>query len=167
MKPAFIKKIKGLEFKSPQQIPNVTFDSPVEQSDLLLIEKKLGTPLNGEYKTLITELGSIIELEGDGTNLNFLGLNEILEEEVIEIGGEGELQNIFVFGVDNGGYWYFYDVKNFAKKGHNAIFLVYPGNPFWEDAQYIGKSLQTVFERIIEGEDFSEDPYLELNLKNP
>ena len=166
MKPEFIKKIRGLEFKSPEQIPNVTFDSHVEKSDLSLIESKLGTSLNSEYKTLITELGSTIELEGDGTNLNFIELNEILNEEIIKIGGEGELQNIYVFGVDNGGYWYFYDLKNFIGKGNDAIFLVYPGNPFWEDTQFIGNSLQIVFERIIEGDDFSKDPYLEINKKN-
>lgn len=155
---SFIKLLESIKFMGGTGVPNTYVkEEKVDFSCISLIEEKLKGKLNPSYLRLIKELG-IIELEGESTNLNFLSLEDILEEGITDIGSLGDLYNIFVFGVDNGGYFYFFDQIDRYEKGKDAIYHVSPSNPFWDDVQHIGSSLKDVMEKIIAGEEFSTSP---------
>jgi hypothetical protein len=125
------------------------FGKPFSDQELETLSKSIQLP--EDYKILMKTFGPS-DFSGPDTNIIFLSIEEIFKNELNSTENLGE---VFVFGSDNGGNYYFYDIHNIGKKGVNSIYDVYPGNPKWEHCMYLAPDLTTLLHKILKGDNFT------------
>lgn len=117
-------------------------------TDIAQIERARNITLPDDYKTAMTTQGPF-DLSGPDTNIILFSVHEINNAVLNDM---GKLGNIFVFGSDNGGNYYFYDIDNVSGKGSYSIHDIYPGNPEWKHCTYLASDFTTLLDKIAKGE---------------
>lgn len=120
----------------------ITSPETEQACDLLEKEKKIVLP--GDYRRVLTTYGTF-DFSGPETNIILLTIETMKSNTIVPVDRLGE---VFVFGTDNGGSQYFYDIHNIGTRGAYCIYDVDPGTPEWKYCNYCAPNLTALLLKI-------------------
>jgi hypothetical protein len=129
---------------------------PADPAVLAKTEAALGVRFPADYRELVlaTNGGT---LTGPAEAITLWGVDELVDRNADELYAEA-LPEMLVVGENGGGGIYFYDPRNRIGRGTWALYWVALGAASLRTAKYAGADLREVFERVVGGVLFFDEP---------